>query len=102
MGKTYVWSPLLEGIKDGSIPVELLNRAVRNLLRTKVRLGLFDNGEPIYPWQDHWVSGDEGRGPIEDYPEFQPVENTEAVRGLNAGLNSWFNTLHRLAIPRNN
>ncbi len=95
-------APLLEGIENGSIPVEVLDRAVRNVLRTKFKIGLLDNNETIYPWQDHWVSGDEGFGPIEGYPEYQEVENTKAVRGLDVVLNEWFNTLHRLAVPREN
>ncbi len=94
--------PLLEGIRDGSIPVELVDRAVRNVLRSKFRLGLFDDGEPIYAWQDHWASGDEGTGPIEDYPEYVELKHTNAVRGQDERLNDYFNKLHRGGFPREN
>jgi len=92
--------PLLKGIESGSIPMELVDRAVRNVLRSKFRLGLFDKGEEIPIWQDHWVSGDEGRGPIKGYPEYKQLEHTKAVRGVDQGTNDYFNFLHRLGIPR--
>ncbi len=71
-------------------------------MRSKFRLGLFDDNEPVYAWQDHWASGDEGTGPIEDYPEYVELEHTKAVRGLDKGLNDYFNKLHRGGFPREN
>ncbi len=94
--------PLLEGIRDGSIPVELVDRAVQNVLMSKFRFGLFDDDEPIYAWQDHWASGDEGTGPIEDYPEYVELKHTKAVRGQDERLNDYFNKLHRGDFPREN
>ena len=34
---------ILEGVKDGSIPIEVIDRAVQNILRVKFLLGLFEN-----------------------------------------------------------
>lgn len=91
---------LLKGIESGAIPMQLVDRAVRNVLRSKFRLGLFDTGEEIPIWQDHWASGDEGRGPIKGYPEYKQLEHTKAVRGIDRDTNDYFNFLHRLGIPR--
>jgi beta-glucosidase len=91
---------LRQAIASGEVPVELVDRAVRNVLRSKFRLGLFDDGTPIYPWQDHLASGDEGRGPIEGWPEYVELEHTKAVRGLDKDTNDYFNKLHRLGVPR--
>lgn len=91
---------LIQSVAGGEVPVGLVDRAARNVLRTKFRLGLFDNGEPVYPWQDHMASGDEGLGPIEGWPEYVELEHTKAVRGLDKGTNDYFNKLHRLGVPR--
>jgi beta-glucosidase len=91
---------LIQAVAGGKVPVELIDRAAGNVLRTKFRLGLFDNGEPVYPWQDHMASGDEGLGPIKGWPEYVEMEHTKAVRGLDKGTNDYFNKLHRLGVPR--
>jgi beta-glucosidase len=91
---------LIQAVTSGEVPVELVDRAARNVLRAKFRLGLFDNGEPVYPWQDHMASGDEGSGPIKGWPEYVELEHTKAVRGLDKGTNDYFNKLHRLGVPR--
>jgi len=91
---------LMVAIEEGIIPISLIDRAVKNVLRSKFKLGLFDNGEKIYPWQDHLASGDEGSGPIDGWPDYVELEHTSAVRGLDKGTNDYFNKLHRLAVPR--
>jgi len=91
---------LIEGLEAGTIPEGLVDRAARNVLRSKFALGLFDDGTPIFDWQDHLASGDEGAGPIPDYPEFEWVPNTTAVRGIDESLNEYFNFLHRNGVPR--
>jgi beta-glucosidase len=91
---------LIQAVASGEVSVELVDRAVRNVLRSKFRLGLFDNGEPVYPWQDHMASGDEGQGPIKGWPEYVELEHTKAVRGLDKDTNDYFNKLHRLGVPR--
>jgi len=91
---------LTRAVAGGEVPVELVDRAVRNVLRSKFRLGLFDDDTPIYPWQDHLASGDEGRGPIEGWSEYVELEHTKAVRGLDKGTNDYFNKLHRLGVAR--
>ncbi len=35
--------PLVEGVREGRIPVQLVDRAVRRILKQKFRLGLFEN-----------------------------------------------------------
>ncbi len=35
--------PLVEGVREGRIPMQLIDRAVRRILKQKFRLGLFDN-----------------------------------------------------------
>jgi beta-glucosidase len=91
---------LMDGLASGVVSEELVDRAARNVLRTKFSIGLFDDGTPVYPWQDHLASGDEGAGPIDGYPEFEWVENTSAVRGIDEPLNEYFNFLHRNGVPR--
>ena len=93
---------LMEGLEAGRVSEALVDRAARNVLRTKIALGLFDDGTPIYPWQDHLASGDEGTGPIPDYPAFEWIPNTTAVRGIDESLNEYFNFLHRNGVPREN
>ena len=91
---------LMDGLASGVVSEALVDRAARNVLRTKFAIGLFDDGTPILAWQDHLASGDEGDGPIADYPEFEWVENTSAVRGIDEPLNEYFNFLHRNGVPR--
>lgn len=91
---------LMQGLEVGVVAEELVDRAARNVLRSKFRLKLFDDGTPIHAWQDHLASGDEGDGPIPGYPDFEWVENTDAVRGIDEPLNEYFNFLHRNAVPR--
>jgi len=94
-GPTRVYGPILQqAVKDGEIPIELVDRAVKNVLRTKFRLGLFDNGEKVRPEQDFLVAGDRAMR------EFTPVETKTGVRGHDPEVTEYFNTLHRLAIPR--
>lgn len=91
---------LMQAVQTGEIPAGIVDRAVRNVLRSKFRLGLFDDGEPIYPWQDHMASGDEGSGAIEGWPAYTELEHTQGVRGLDMSTNDYFNKLHRLGVPR--
>ena len=100
-GRIYGQS-LLDAVDDGLISIDLVDAAARNVLRSKFALGLFDDGTPIYPWQDYLVGSDEGQGPIEGYPEYQDLPNTTAVRGIDEPLNEYFNFLHRLGVPRDN
>jgi len=91
---------LISAVNRGKVPAKLVDRAVRNVLRSKFRLGLFDDGTPIYDWQDHRASGDEGRGPIERWPEYAELKPTKGIRGIDKDTNSYFNKLHRLGVPR--
>jgi beta-glucosidase len=91
---------LIQAVADGEVPVGLVDRAVRNVLRSKLRLGLFDDGTPIFPWQDHQASGDEGQGPIKGWPTYEELKPTEGVRNLDKDTNDYFNKLHRLGVPR--
>jgi beta-glucosidase len=91
---------LVAAVTAGEIPVGLVDRAVRNVLRSKYRVGLFDDGTPIHPWQDHLASGDEGRGPIEGWPAYEALKPAKGVRSLDDGTNDYFNKLHRLGVPR--
>ena len=91
---------LIQAVTDGEVSVELVDRAVRNVLRSKFRLGLFDDGTPVYSWQDHQASGDEGRGPIRGWPAYQELKPTKGVRSLDKDTNDYFNKLHRLGVPR--
>jgi beta-glucosidase len=98
--RRYYGRHLVEALETGAVPEELVDRAARNVLRSKFALGLFDDGTPIFDWQDHLASGDEGAGPIPDYPEFEWTPNTAAVRGIDESLNEYFNFLHRNGVPR--
>jgi len=91
-GRTY-GQPLVEAVKKGIIPVELLDRAVKNVFRAKFKLGLFDNGQQIKPWQDYKVSGDKGR------PDYKEVTYADSIRGRDLG-NDYFNQLDHLTNPR--
>jgi beta-glucosidase len=35
--------PLIENVKEGKVPIEIIDRSVRRILKQKFRLGLFDN-----------------------------------------------------------
>jgi len=100
-GRVYGES-LLEAVANGDVSMDLIDRAARNVLRSKLALGLFDDGTPVYPWQDYLVGADEGKGPIQGGPEYQDLPNTSAVRGIDEPLNEYFNFLHRLGVPRDN
>jgi beta-glucosidase len=91
---------LVAAVTAGEIPIGLVDRAVRNVLRSKFRLGLFDDGTPIYPWQDHLASGDEGRGPIPGWPAYEELKPVKGVRSMDDDTNDYFNKLHRLGVPR--
>lgn len=93
---------LLDAVANGEVSEDLIDRAARNVLRSKFALGLFDDGIPIHAWQDYLVGGDEGKGPIQGGPEYQDLPNTTAVRGIDEPLNEYFNFLHRLGVPRDN
>lgn len=93
---------LLQAVADGVVPVDLVDRAARNVVRSKLALGLFDDGTPIFAWQDYLVDGDEGKGPIEGYPAYEEIPNATAVRGIDEPLNEYFNFVHRLGVPRDN
>jgi beta-glucosidase len=46
-----LWHSLLAQVKDGTVPVARLNEAVGNILRVKLRAGLFEAGRPsARPW----------------------------------------------------
>ena len=98
-GRVY-GAQLARAIEAGTVPIALVDAAVRNVLRSKLRLGLFDDGSEVHAWLDYGVSGDEGSGPIDGYPGYKEVPNTEAVRGIDEPLNEYFNKLHRLGVPR--
>lgn len=91
---------LIQAVAGGEVPEALIDRAVRNVLRAKFRLGLFDDGTPVHPWQDHLASGDEGRGPIEGWPAYEEMKPVKGVRSLDASTNDYFTKLHRLGVPR--
>jgi len=59
-GRAY-GAPLVEGMSNGAIPAELLDEAVKNVLRAKFKLGLFDDGSEVVAWQDYEFSGDKGK-----------------------------------------
>jgi beta-glucosidase len=73
-GRAY-GAPLVEGMKNGSIPAALLDNAVKNVLRAKFKLGLFDDGIDVVTWQDYELSGDKGKT---DYKE---VTYSDSIRG---------------------
>jgi len=85
--------PLVEAVKKGTIPVELLDRAAKNVLRAKFKLGLFDNVEDIKPWQDYKFSGDKGKA------GYKEVTYADSIRGRDLG-NDYFNQLDRLTNTR--
>ena len=93
-GRAY-GAPLVAGVKNGAIPVALLDRAVKNVLRAKFRLGLFDNGEEILEWQDYELSGEKGK------TDYKVVTYSDSIRGRDLG-SDYFNTLDRLTNPREN
>lgn len=43
-------APLVEGVSSGAIPAELLDKAVKNVLRAKFKIGLFDDGSEVVAW----------------------------------------------------
>ena len=93
-GRAY-GAPLVEGVKSGAIPAGLLDKAVKNVLRAKFRLGLFDEGEEIPEWQDYELSGEKGR------KDYKVVTYSDSIRGRDLG-GDYFNTLDRLTIAREN
>jgi len=93
-GRAY-GAHLVKGVKSGVVPIELLDEAVKNVLRAKITLGLFDDGSKIAEWQDYELSGDKGR------TDYKVVTYSDSIRGRDLG-GDYFNTLDRLAIPREN
>lgn len=93
-GRAY-GAPLVTGVKNGTILAALLDNAVKNVLRAKFRLGLFDNGEEIPEWQDYELSGDKGK------TDYKVVTYSDSIRGRDLG-GDYFNTLDRLTNPREN
>jgi beta-glucosidase len=91
-GRAY-GAPLVEGVKSGAVPDELLDKAVKNVLQAKFELGLFDDGSEIAAWQDYELSGDKGR------QDYKVVTYSDSIRGRDLG-GDYFNTLDRLTIPR--
>jgi len=87
-GRAY-GAPLVAGVKNGAIPAALLDRAVKNVLRAKFRLGLFDGEEEIPEWQDYELSGDKGK------MDYKVVTYSDSIRGRDLG-GDYFNTLDRL------
>jgi len=93
-GRAY-GAPLVEGVKNGAIPTDFLDRAVKNVLRAKFELGLFDNGSEVTAWQDFELSGEKGK------TDYQVVTYSNSIRGRDLG-GDYFNTLDRLTNPREN
>ncbi len=93
-GRAY-GAPLVKGVRNGSIPAALLDNAVKNVLRAKFKLGLFDDGREVVTWQDYELSGDKGKT---DYKE---VTYADSIRGRDLG-GDYFNQLDRLTNPREN
>lgn len=91
-GRAY-GARLVEGMKNGTVPIELVDRAVKNVLQAKFMLGLFDNGEEIPNWHDYELSGDKGKA---DYKE---VTYSESIRGRDLGTD-YFSQLDRLTSAR--
>lgn len=91
-GRAYGAS-LVAGVKSGEIPMELLDRAVKNVLWTKFAIGLFDDGSEIVEWQDYELSGEKGR------KDYKVVTYSDSIRGRDLG-GDYFNTLDRLTNPR--
>jgi beta-glucosidase len=93
-GRAY-GAPLVEGVRNGVIPRELLDKAVKNVLRAKFKLGLFDDGSEVIAWRDYELSGDKGK------KDYKVVTYSDSIRGRDLG-GDYFNTLDRLTIPREN
>ena len=93
-GRAY-GAPLVEGVKNGAIPPDLLDRAVKNVLRAKFKLGLFDDGSEVVAWQDYELSGEKGK------TDYKVVTYSDSIRGRDLGMD-YFNTLDRLTNPREN
>jgi beta-glucosidase len=86
---------LVRGVKNGKIPTQLLDRAVKNVLRAKFSLGLFEDGSEIPEWQDYELSGEKGK------KDYKVVTYSDSIRGRDLG-GDYFNTLDRLTNPRDN
>jgi len=93
-GRAY-GAPLVEGVKNRTIPAEHLDRAVKNVLRAKFKLGLFDDGSEVVAWQDYELSGEKGK------TDYEVVTYSDSIRGRDLG-GDYFNTLDRLTNPREN
>ncbi len=93
-GRAY-GAPLVEGVKNGTIPTDLLDRAVKNVLRAKFKLGLFDDGSDVAAWQDFELSGEKGK------TDYEVKTYSDSIRGRDLG-GDYFNTLDRLTNPREN
>lgn len=93
-GRAY-GAPLVEGVKNGTIPADLLDRAAKNVLKAKFKLGLFDDGSEVTAWQDFELSGEKGK------TDYQVVTYSDSIRGRDLG-GDYFNTLDRLTNPREN
>jgi len=93
-GRAY-GAPLVEGVKNRTIPAEHLDRAVKNVLRAKFKLGLFDDGSEVVAWQDYELSGEKGK------KDYEVVTYSDSIRGRDLG-GDYFNTLDRLTNPREN
>jgi beta-glucosidase len=93
-GRAY-GAPLLEAVENGAIPAGLLDRATKNVLRAKFKLGLFDDGSEVIDWQDYELSGEKGK------KGYQVVTYSDSIRGRDLG-GDYFNTLDRLTNPREN
>ena len=84
------------------VSIDLIDRATRNVLRSKFALGLFDDGTPSIPGRTTWWAATKERAPSKGGPEYEDLANTTAVRGIDEPLNEYFNFLHRLGVPRDN
>jgi beta-glucosidase len=93
-GRAY-GAPLVEGVKNGTIPADLLDRAAKNVLKAKFKLGLFDDGSEVTAWRDFELSGEKGK------TDYQVVTYSDSIRGRDLG-GDYFNTLDRLTNPREN
>ncbi len=93
-GRAY-GAPLVEGVKNGTIPANLLDGAVKNVLRAKFKLGLFDDGSEVVAWQDFELSGEKGK------TDYKVKTYSDSIRGRDLG-GDYFNTLDRLTNPREN
>jgi len=93
-GRAYGGS-LVRSIKNGDIPIQLLDEAVKNVLRAKFRLRLFDDGTEVVEWRDYELSGEKGK------KDYKVVTYSDSIRGRDLG-GDYFNTLDRLTNPRDN